>query len=99
MSKLSKPERDAARRMALKNLKEMTPEEDAAITADAQRDPDNPPADDLFRRRGRPPVGDAPKEAVKLRLDPDVLAHFRATGAGWQTRINETLRKAAGLKG
>lgn len=45
-------------------------------------------------RRGRPPVGDKPKEAVKLRLSPAVLDHFRAGGAGWQTRINETLEKA-----
>lgn len=45
-------------------------------------------------RRGRPPVGDRPKQAVKLRLSPDVLEHFRAGGAGWQTRINETLVKA-----
>jgi uncharacterized protein (DUF4415 family) len=48
-------------------------------------------------RRGRPPL-DAPKEAVKLRLDADVVASFRAGGAGWQTRINDALRKAAGLK-
>jgi len=31
---------------------------------------------------------------VKLRLSPDMLDHFRAGGAGWQTRINETLEKA-----
>jgi uncharacterized protein (DUF4415 family) len=31
---------------------------------------------------------------VKLRLSPDMLNHFRAGGAGWQTRINETLEKA-----
>jgi uncharacterized protein (DUF4415 family) len=49
-------------------------------------------------RRGRPPKA-APKEAVNIRLDPDVLAHFRATGPGWQSRINEALRKAAGLQG
>jgi uncharacterized protein (DUF4415 family) len=47
-------------------------------------------------RRGRP-KSDAPKEAVKLRLDPDVLAHFRRSGAGWQTRINGILRRAARL--
>ena len=47
-------------------------------------------------RRGRPKTA-APKEAVNIRLDPDVLAHFRATGPGWQSRINEALRKAAGL--
>jgi len=49
---------------------------------------------DKLIRRGRPPQGAAPKEAIKLRIDPDVLAHFRATGPGWQTRINEALRRA-----
>lgn len=42
-----------AKAMALKNLQEMTSEEDAAITADAEADPDNPPADELILRRGR----------------------------------------------
>ena len=45
---------------------------------------------------GRPRKS-APKEAVNIRLDPEVLAYFRATGRGWQSRINEALRKAAGL--
>ena len=48
------------------------------------------------RTIGRPKK-DAPKEAVNIRLDPDVLAHFRAAGRGWQSRINTALRKAAGL--
>ena len=47
----------------------------------------------LIRKRGRP-KSDAPKEAIKLRLSQDVLAYFRSTGPGWQTRIDETLRKA-----
>ena len=34
------------------------------------------------------------KEAVHIRLDPDLLAHFRASGPGWQTRLNATLRQA-----
>jgi uncharacterized protein (DUF4415 family) len=37
------------------------------------------------------------KRLVSLRLDPDVIEHFRAHGPGWQARINTTLRKAAGL--
>ena len=45
-------------------------------------------------KRGRPPL-EYPKEAVKLRLDHDVLAAYRGTGRGWQTRINADLRKAA----
>jgi uncharacterized protein (DUF4415 family) len=48
-------------------------------------------------RRGRPP-SPAPKQAIKLRLDPDVVAYFRKLGPGWQTRINATLRRAARLK-
>lgn len=45
------------------------------------------------KQRGRP-KSPAPKVAVKLRLDPDVLAAFKADGPGWQTRINTTLREA-----
>ncbi len=52
---------------------------------------------DKVIRRGRPPL-DNPKQAVKLRLDADVLAAYRATGDGWQTRINADLRKARKLK-
>jgi uncharacterized protein (DUF4415 family) len=46
------------------------------------------------RPRGRPKSA-TPKQAVSLRLDADVVAHFRATGPGWQSRINAALRKAA----
>ncbi len=48
-------------------------------------------------RRGRPPLLN-PKQAVKLRLDADVLSAYRKTGRGWQTRINTDLRKARKLK-
>jgi uncharacterized protein (DUF4415 family) len=51
---------------------------------------------DKLIRRGRPP-SDNPKQALKLRIDPDVVEHFRETGPGWQTRINDTLRRAAKL--
>jgi uncharacterized protein (DUF4415 family) len=36
------------------------------------------------------------KELVSLRIDQDVLQHFQEGGPGWQERINEALRKAAG---
>ena len=45
-------------------------------------------------RLGRP-RSEAPKIAVKLRLDPDVLAAYKAEGPGWQTRMNADLRQAA----
>ena len=39
------------------------------------------------------------KQQVTLRLDQDVLETFRATGAGWQSRINDALRKAVAKAG
>lgn len=42
------------------------------------------------RPRGRPAKAQT-KVRVAVRLDPDILAHFRATGPGWQTRINDAL--------
>ena len=36
------------------------------------------------------------KETVSLRIDQDVLEYFQRGGAGWQDRINDALRKAAG---
>jgi len=45
--------------------------------------------------RGRPKGSkSSDKSLVSLRLDNDVLERFRATGPGWQSRINETLRSA-----
>lgn len=41
-------------------------------------------------RRGRP-VQATHKQPVTLRLDPDALAHWRATGKGWQTRAAQVL--------
>jgi uncharacterized protein (DUF4415 family) len=47
-------------------------------------------------RRGRPKA-DVTKVAVKLRLDPDLLAVLKATGPGWQTRANRILRERFAL--
>ena len=44
---------------------------------------------------GRPPIGDKPKQQVTLRPPADVIAHFKAGGAGWQTRIGEVLKHYA----
>ncbi len=94
-------------------LEAMTPEEDAAITAAAESDPDNPPLTDedfarmrpaaevlpksLLRRRGERGPQKAPtKTLVSIRLSPEVLEHFRASGDGWQTRIDDALRDIVG---
>src|SRR5947209_2165360 len=50
------------------------------------------PANGTLAKRGRP-RSEASKQSVHLRLSPDVLAHFRKTGRGWQTRIDQALRK------
>jgi uncharacterized protein (DUF4415 family) len=44
-----------------------------------------------MRRRG--PQKAAKKISTTIRLSPEVVAHFRATGRGWQARIDEALRK------
>jgi uncharacterized protein (DUF4415 family) len=46
-------------------------------------------------RRTRGPQKAPVKQLVSLRLDQDVLDRFRATGPGWQSRMNEALRQAA----
>jgi uncharacterized protein (DUF4415 family) len=45
-------------------------------------------------RRGRPPSPETRKQPVKIRLDPDLVAALRASGPGWQTRLNAALREA-----
>lgn len=80
-------------------------------TQDIWNDPDDAPeltaaffkSADLYdgtkiKTRGRPKAV-ITKEPVKLRLDADVLAALRASGEGWQTRINETLRASLRLAG
>jgi len=47
----------------------------------------------IQRSRGRPRV-DNPKEAVTLRVSPDTLAKFKASGKDWRTRMADALDKA-----
>lgn len=64
---------------------ELTPEELAALWPASEV---LPPA--LYAALTRA-SGEA-ADAATIRLDADVLAHFRATGPGWQARINDALR-------
>ena len=75
-----------------------TAAEDAAITAAALSDPDAPALTDtelaqLKPLRGRPPVA-TKRPMLSMRVDPDLLAHLRASGKGWQTKVNALLRQA-----
>lgn len=45
----------------------------------------------LKPKRGRPPKA-VRKRAINIRLSPEVLEHFRTTGPGWQTRVDEVLK-------
>ena len=47
-------------------------------------------------RRGRP-KSENPKQPVTIRLDRDLVEWFKRTGDGWQTRINNELRRVAGI--
>ena len=100
-----------ARERALRSIEAMTDEEDAEIHAAALSDPDNPPLTEKFwsnakpmsderlaRYRGmRGPQRAPTKKPTSIRLDADVVEHFKASGPGWQSRINQALRKVAGL--
>ena len=72
-----------------------TQEQDAAIRAGIAKDPDTREVSGeemaLMRRAGRP-LGSGTKTQITLRVDTDVVEAFKATGAGWQTRINEILK-------
>lgn len=76
-----------------------TPEDDAAIAAAVASDPDARPltneewaAARKTARVGRPRSA-RPKRMVSLRLDQDVVDELRASGPGWQGRVNAALRQ------
>ena len=75
-----------------------TAEEDTAITSAAMLDADATPLTDKQWtsakkniRLGRPKA-ETTKERITIRLSPEVVAKFRATGDGWQTRIDAALK-------
>lgn len=47
---------------------------------------------ELMKRRVGRPVGSGYKEQIAIRFDHDVIAAFKATGTGWQTRMNAALK-------
>jgi len=76
-----------------------TVSEEAKIARRIAVDPDaapdlSKPVPGIVRRLGRPPKSDR-KVSVTLRLDRDIVERFKATGAGWQTRINSALKKSS----
>jgi uncharacterized protein (DUF4415 family) len=54
------------------------------------------PAQGTLTRRGRPKL-DHPKRQVTVRLDGDLIDRLRASGPGWQSRMNAMLRKAVNI--
>tara|TARA_B110000977_G_scaffold146082_1_gene185313 strand:- start:112 stop:435 length:324 start_codon:yes stop_codon:yes gene_type:complete len=52
-------------------------------------------AENMRKNLGGRPRSANPKVPVSLRLDQDVVEKFKATGAGWQTRMNDILRREA----
>ena len=67
---------------------------------DGPYDPNDPEAVDAYlnsatitRGPGRP-LQAVTRTMISLRVDPDVVAALRATGRGWQTRVNALLREA-----
>lgn len=87
--------------IAKKYFKGLNETDDARLTAAASADPDNQLLDEHFfknAKRGRPFLEEGKKKVpVTIRLDPDIVAHFKAEGKGWQGKMNDVLRKATGL--
>lgn len=54
-------------------------------------------AEKMRKNVGGRPKSENPKVAVSLRLDQEVISKFKSSGPGWQTRMNNALREAAGL--
>lgn len=46
-----------------------------------------------LKSKGGRPRSDTPKIYTGIRLDADIVAAFKATGKGWQTRVNEALKE------
>lgn len=94
MSKTKRPDAETLQFMA--DLEQSLKEAKAGVFAAVHT-----PEQIMARRAGRPVGSVKPdtKAPVKIRLDPDVLAALRATGDGWQTRINDTLRASLRLAG
>jgi uncharacterized protein (DUF4415 family) len=85
--------------MASNQIQDDNPEWTEADFARARPASEVLPAEFLqaYRKtRGRPKGTTMPdtKQQITLRLDRDIVERFRATGPGWQSRINEALRKA-----
>jgi len=72
-----------------------TRDEDEAISRGIAADPDTYElsAADLkqMKKIGRPKA-EVTKERITIRLSPDVVEAFKASGAGWQTRIDTALK-------
>lgn len=96
MSGSQKMDRETARKMALEAMKTPPPggyyvwdgvdEDDRPLTREEMR-----VGIELAKKRGRPTGSN--KESTTVRFDRDVLDAFRASGAGWQTRMNAALRE------
>ena len=72
---------------------------DADIAADVAADPDAAPITDAAWFRDAELVLPQPKQAISLRVDPDVLCWFKAQGPGYQSRMNAVLRQYAAAHG
>ncbi|MCI5073506.1 BrnA antitoxin family protein [Oricola sp.] len=77
---------------AVSDSPEITADEMASAVPFAEAHPEL--AEKMRKKVAGRPRSDNPKQAISIRLDREVVEKFKATGPGWQSRINEVLRKA-----
>jgi uncharacterized protein (DUF4415 family) len=71
-------------------------EEETEIRTGIASDPDARELSDEAIKKLRPmgrPKAAVTKQPVSIRLSPEVVAYFKATGKGWQTRLDEVLKE------
>jgi uncharacterized protein (DUF4415 family) len=78
------------------DIPELTDEDFQRMRPAREIAPDIVSAYERGELRTRGPQKAPTKVPITIRLDPDVLDYFKSSGSGWQTRLNDTLRRAIG---
>ena len=85
------------KRVSRRSLKSNLARDDAHVIKRSEYDELPELTDEMLKRatinKGGRPLSENPRKLISLRLPADVIARWKATGPGWQTRMAERLSK------